>query len=300
MALTPNYSFIIPVGTDPVNLLTQCYPNFTSLDSILVPIEENGVTPATHTKVGTVHQIVRTKSMCNMFRFVATANYTTGDSFTVDGVTVTATAMDGTSIPNNAFVINQSVVAVLNNLVLTVLIAGKDTTSLPASAVTYDNTGSGLTATNAQDAIDEVVGSITSYATEFDSTFKMSKSIIYPTAGANFIMALGVTYLETNIAKTLARIHGRKVLLASGITSAGWYKVCEFPANLSVIPADIDYYGISAFTSVGGVYSASANECYLRFTTSGTVECYAECPANTDQITVVFPPVLYTVNTYSH
>lgn len=156
MSLTPNYSFIIPTGSDAVNLLTQCYPNFTSLDSILKPIQESGVTVATDTKVGTVHQLVRTDSSCNMFRFIATGNYASGDTFTVDGASVTATAMDGTSLPAGAFVINQSVVCVLNNLVLTVLIAGKETSSLPASAVTYDNTVSGLTATNAQDAIDEL------------------------------------------------------------------------------------------------------------------------------------------------
>lgn len=162
MSLTPNYSFIIPTGSDAVNLLTQCYPNFTSLDSILKPIQESGVTVATDTKVGTVHQLVRTDSSCNMFRFIATGNYASGDTFTVDGASVTATAMDGTALSAGAFVINQSVVCVLNNLVLTVLVSGKETTSLPASAVTYDNTGSGLTATNAQDAIDEVVTMIPS------------------------------------------------------------------------------------------------------------------------------------------
>ena len=156
MALTPNYSFIIPTGTDAVNLLTQCYPNFSSLDTLLKPIQESGVTVATDTKVGTVHQLVRTDSSCNMFRFIATANYASGDTFTVDGASVTATAMDGTALPAGAFVINQSVVCVLNNLVLTVMIAGKETSSLAASAVTYDNSVSGLTATNAQDAIDEL------------------------------------------------------------------------------------------------------------------------------------------------
>lgn len=160
MSLTPNYSFIIPTGSDAVNLLTQCYPNFTSLDSILKPIQESGVTVATDTKVGTVHQLVRTDSSCNMFRFIATGNYASGDTFTVDGASVTATAMDGTALSAGAFVINQSVVCILNNLVLTVLVSGKETTSLPASSITYDNTGSGLTATNAQDAIDEVYNAI--------------------------------------------------------------------------------------------------------------------------------------------
>ena len=161
MSLTPNYSFIIPTGSDAVNLLTQCYPNFTSLDSILKPIQESGVTVATDTKVGTVHQLVRTDSSCNMVRFIATGNYASGDTFTVDGASVTATAMDGTALPAGAFVINQSVVCVLNNLVLTVLIAGKEVSSLPATSITYDNTGSGLTANHVQDAIDELQTEIT-------------------------------------------------------------------------------------------------------------------------------------------
>lgn len=163
MSLTPNYSFIIPTGTDAVNLLTQCYPNFTSLDTILVPIEENGVTPSTHTKVGTVHQIVRTKSMCNMFRFVATANYASGDTFTIDGASVTTTAVDGTALPAGAFVINQSVVGIVNGTVLTILVPG--TITLPtinASSVVYDNSVSGLTATDVQNAIDELQNEISS------------------------------------------------------------------------------------------------------------------------------------------
>ena len=156
---TANFGFNIAEGTDVVNLLTQCYPNFTSLDSILQGIKETGVTVATDTKVGTVHQLVRTDSDCNMFRFIATGNYASGDTFTVDGNAVTATAMDGTSLPTGAFVINQSVVGILNGLVLTI-VGVTGASSVAAQDVTYDNTGSGLTATNVQNAIDEVAGDI--------------------------------------------------------------------------------------------------------------------------------------------
>lgn len=152
---TPNFGFIIAEGTDTVNLLTQCYPNFTSLDSILQGIKETGVTSAVDTKVGTVHQLVRTDSDCIRFSFVATGNYNSGDTFTVDGNVVTATTMDGASLPQGAFVINQSVFCILNGLVLTVIgVKGAD--SLAASAVTYDNTASGIAATDVQDAIDEL------------------------------------------------------------------------------------------------------------------------------------------------
>lgn len=153
---TTHFGLNIAEGTDTVNLLTQCYPNFTSLDGYLYSIKNTGVTQGTHTKVGTVHQIVLTDSDCTMFKFVATGNYASGDTFTVDGNAVTATAMDGTSLPAGAFVINQTVVGCLNGLVLTI-IGVPGLSSIAASGVTYDNTGSGLLATDVQDAIDEIV-----------------------------------------------------------------------------------------------------------------------------------------------
>lgn len=156
MTNTPNFNFTIAEGTDTVNLLTQLYPNFTSLDTILQAIKESGTTTAVTTKVGTVHQIVRNVADCNVIRWIATANYAAGDTFTVDGNAVTATAMDGTALPGGAFVINQSVLAILNSGVLTI-VGVPGVSSVAAQDVTYDNTGSGLTATDVQDAIDEVV-----------------------------------------------------------------------------------------------------------------------------------------------
>lgn len=159
MTNTPNFNFTIAEGTDTVNLLTQLYPNFTSLDTILQAIKESGTTTAVTTKVGTVHNIVRNVADCNVIRWIATANYAAGDTFTVDGNAVTATAMDGTALPGGAFVINQSVLAILNSGVLTI-VGVPGVSSIAASAVTYDNTGSGLVASDVQDAIDECVTGI--------------------------------------------------------------------------------------------------------------------------------------------
>jgi hypothetical protein len=159
MTNTPNFNFTIAEGTDTVNLLTQLYPNFTSLDTILQAIKESGTTTAVTTKVGTVHQIVRNVADCNVIRWVATANYAAGDTFTVDGNAVTATAMDGTALPAGAFVINQSVLAILNSGVLTI-VGVPGVSSVAAQDVTYDNSGSGLTATDVQDAVDEVANAI--------------------------------------------------------------------------------------------------------------------------------------------
>lgn len=160
MTTTPNYGLKIAEGTDTVNLLTQCYPNFTDLDSILKSIELTGITSAVATKTGTVFQVVRTNTDLNVLKFVATANYAAGDTFTIDGVSVTATAVDGTALPAGAFVINQTVMALLNGTVLTVLVGGGLQGPIEAEDVDYDNTGSGLTATDVQTAIDELVSDL--------------------------------------------------------------------------------------------------------------------------------------------
>lgn len=159
MTNTTNFNFLIPDGSDNVNLLTQNYPNWTSLDAILKGIKDTGVTTATATKTGTNFAVVRNDTDCNFFRFVATANYVAGDTFTVDGVPVTATSAAGTALPSGAFVINQSVIAIVNSGVLTVLVGG-GLSSVDAGDVDYDNTGSGLTATDVQAAIDEIVAAL--------------------------------------------------------------------------------------------------------------------------------------------
>lgn len=156
---TTNYSFNIAEGTDTVNLLTQCYPNFTSLDSILKGIDDSAITVASETKSGTVHQLVRSNANRNVIRFSATSNFVLGDTFTVDGTPVTATTPAGTALQTGDFVINSNVLAILNGAVLTVL-AGASATIPDAEDIPYDNTGSGLTATDVQAAIDEVVNDI--------------------------------------------------------------------------------------------------------------------------------------------
>lgn len=165
MTNTTNFNFLIPDGSDNVNLLTQNYPNWTSLDAILKGIKDTGVTTATATKTGTNFAVVRNDTDCNFFRFVATANYVAGDTFTVDGVPVTATSAAGTALPSGAFVINQSVIAIVNSGVLTVLVGG-GLSSVDASDVDYDNSGSGLAAADVQSAIDEVEGNVETLAND--------------------------------------------------------------------------------------------------------------------------------------
>lgn len=159
---TPNYGYTIPVSTDIVNLLTQCYPNFSAIDTDLKSVSDSAITVATENKVGTVHNLVRGVSDRNFIYFTATSNFNAGDTFTVDGNAVSVVTPSGASLPQGAFVINSTVVAVLVGSLLTILVGGG---SNDASDITYDNTGSGLVATNVQDAIDEVEANIEGVST---------------------------------------------------------------------------------------------------------------------------------------
>lgn len=159
MSLTPNFGFNIPANTDIVNLLTQCYPNFNIADTAMQAIKEQGISQATESKSGTVHNIVRVDSDCAVFWFTATSNFATGDTFTVDGSPVTAVKVSGAGLETGDFVINSNVPCIVKGSVLTVL-AGGGSSTIEAQDVDYDNSSSGLTATDVQDAIDELKADI--------------------------------------------------------------------------------------------------------------------------------------------
>ena len=168
MTTTTNYGYNVVEGTDQVNIQTQIAPNFTDIDTDLKAVSDAAITTATHTIAGTVHQLVRDDSDRAVLRFVATGDFATGDTFTVDGLTVTARLVNGEALQTGCFKINNCVEAVLVGTVLNV--NAINPTVSDASDVTYDNTGSGLTATNVQDAIDEVKGDIPTIPSSYAAT----------------------------------------------------------------------------------------------------------------------------------
>lgn len=276
MTNTPNFNFTIAEGTDTVNLLTQLYPNFTNLDTILQAIKESGTTTAVTTKVGTVHNIVRTVAACNVIRWVATANYAAGDTFTVDGNAVTATAMDGTALPAGAFVINQNVLAILNGSVLTIIgVIGSST----AAGTSYDNTGSGLTATNVQDAIDEVVGDIPANAA----------ALSYDNSGSG----LTATNVQDAVDELAAATPGAWTLIgsATGVTPIPFVKANYTEMRVTgyingttnVVSTDIMTADVNQYIIVGGAYSGATSGYNLSVeVTASDVKIVAARDAGTD------------------
>lgn len=154
MTNTTNYNFNICEGTDVVNPLVQNFPNWTNLDSILKAIEDATVVRATCITSGTVHAVTYTNTDASVFRFTATGDWNSGDTMTVNGTTVSVFLPNGQSAPTGAFVINTEVLAIIQGTRVTLYAQGL--TSIDASDVDYDNTLSGLSATDVQNAIDEL------------------------------------------------------------------------------------------------------------------------------------------------
>lgn len=110
-------------GSDIVNPLVQDVPNYEMIDEQMGKNADSSVPIATELLSGTVHALTRENPNASMFRFVATANFKTGDTFTVDGVQVTALLTTGEPLATGCYVINSNVLCCLVGTVLTMFCA---------------------------------------------------------------------------------------------------------------------------------------------------------------------------------
>lgn len=136
MTTTTHYGFNIVEGTDLVNPLTQLNPNFTSLDTDLYNVSVNAVGTATEVVSGGVHALTRADATRPAFRFTATGDFQTNDTFSVDGVSVTAKTVSGASIPAGAYVTGSDVLGVLNGTDLTLYVSDVKTYTASDIAIT--------------------------------------------------------------------------------------------------------------------------------------------------------------------
>lgn len=236
MQYTSNYNMTIAEGTDTVNLLTQSYPNFTTLDTVVKEVSDSAVTSAAETKVGTVHNLVRTSQDRTLIKFTATSNYTTGDTFTVDGVAVTAVTTGGTALKTGAFLINSNVLCILNGLVLTVLVSEANA---DASDISFDNTGTGLLSTDVQNAIEEVKNAIPSVPASYAAT-----AITYDNSGSG----LTATNAQDAIDELAANVGGGYVeVVADGVKS--------YRQLLNTLYSSVDYTKLNTKSVLSSVSS---------------------------------------------
>lgn len=120
MQNTSHYSLNLYEGSDIFNPLIVENGNTETIDTQMYANDIACIGLATELKNGTVHALTRTTHTdAPMFRFIATSKYNVGDTFTVDGVQVSALLSDGTTLSDGAYVINSNVLCCLTGTVLT-------------------------------------------------------------------------------------------------------------------------------------------------------------------------------------
>lgn len=126
MRQSEHFNLFLAEGNDIVNPLVQDVQNYEDIDEQMFKNQNAGVQNATELKNGTVHAITRNVPDAQFITFTATSNYTAGETFTVDGVQVSALTVSGETLPTGAYVINSQVLCVLKGTLLTVYGIGSE------------------------------------------------------------------------------------------------------------------------------------------------------------------------------
>lgn len=124
MRKSQNFDLNLYEGTDIFNPLTTDVPNYEKIDAQMEKNYNLSVGKATELKTGTVHALTRENADCPMIHFTATSNFTSNDTFTVDGVQVSALLVDGSTLPTNCYIIGSEVICYLKGTLLTFFLSG--------------------------------------------------------------------------------------------------------------------------------------------------------------------------------
>lgn len=218
MQQTTNYNLLIPEGTDIVNPLTQVNPNFQTIDAAMFANKQATIGTASEVVTGTVHAVIRNNPDSDVFRFTATGAWTAGDTMTLDGQQVTVHLSDGTTPATNSYIIGAEVLAMVTGSLVTLAISSTppiqgvvsfnsrtgsvvpEASDYDASMIDYDNTSSGLTATDIQGAIDEITGYIDVHTiaetVTISANSSISRTLSAPGAFAVVGFAENIGYIE--------------------------------------------------------------------------------------------------------
>jgi len=125
MNLTDNFELKLYEGSDKFNPLLVENDNTEKLDEILSGMQMNVIEPATEIKSGSIHAITRSKGESAVFRFTASANWTAGDTMTVDDTQVSVFLTSGEALGTGAYVIGTEVIgAIVGTRVTIYCVAG--------------------------------------------------------------------------------------------------------------------------------------------------------------------------------
>lgn len=149
---TANYGLLKPESTDTYNHLVYDNPNMDTIDGAMKDNADHAIDSATCIKTGTVHAVVRSNTSAPVFKFTATGDWNTGDSMTVDGNPVSVFLPNGSAPLTGCYVINTEVIAAIAGSRVTLMCP-----VIPdASNIPFDNTGTTLSATDVEAALQEL------------------------------------------------------------------------------------------------------------------------------------------------
>lgn len=160
MINTTHYNLQKAEANDIVNSLLPANTNLDKIDTAMFNNLNSGVHTASHTKTGTVHALVRTVTTANFFKFSATDDFRTGDTFTLDGEVITARTQAYAGLPDYAFRTGSEVIAITDHGVLTIYCAGDNITVDDALSPTSENPVQNKVIDGALSAIEDNVTAI--------------------------------------------------------------------------------------------------------------------------------------------
>ena len=254
MINTSNYNLLLAEGTDLVNYLTQTNPNFSNLDSIIKAVSDATVTQATEVTTGTAHAISRTLPDANVIRFTATSNWVTGDTMTVDGVSVTPLKTDGTTLKSGDYLIGAAVLMILDGTRCTVFVSS----SPDAAEIRYDNTGSGLTSTDVQDAIDEVNNTLSTNLTDLRKN-NLGTRIALSLNDVYAFPSDGYLHMATDTA-----VNSRVVVVIYGRNGSGYF-ISDIQTDTLNYPKTLQIYVRNGMYVVVSTLSVGASCAFIPF-----------------------------------
>lgn len=250
MHKTANYELNIAEGSDRYNHLTIDNPNYEKIDITMKANEDSAVQTATELKNGTVHAITRNKPNASMFRFVATSDYTSGETFTVDGQQVTALLPNGATLGTGAYHINANVLCCLVGTNMTVYTIGVaenvDAATLEGHGADYfatadalndvrqTATSAGVVANAAQNNVNEFKSVLCNLNTNWSSNAPYSQTVTVDGVTSSFIpgtpVGVGVG-TDANSLNALAKNVGAITSIVSGNGTLTFYCASVKPDN---------------------------------------------------------------------
>lgn len=115
METTTNYGFRKYQSGDLFNPLTVNNPNLDDIDTDMKAVSDRAIGRATELVSQGVHAITVLDTDCKTIKWVATANFTAGETFTVNGIQCNAYLPSGEALGTNAYVSGAQVIGSLND-----------------------------------------------------------------------------------------------------------------------------------------------------------------------------------------